>query len=229
MNSIAIIPARGGSKRIPRKNIKLFFGTPIIVYSIRAAIESKLFDEIIVSTDDDEIAEIACKFGASVPFRRSLENSGDFATTASVIDEVLHRYAELNKYFINCCCIYPAAPFISSEKLIIGYESLIKNKFNTVFPLVEHRPPIQRALKIFEDKIQMYFPQNINIRSQDLEKSYYDAGQFYWINVDSFLKEKNIYTNNSGGIIIRTNECQDIDDIFDWELAELKFKLINKI
>lgn len=227
MNNLCIIPARGGSKRIPKKNIKVFLGKPIIAYSIEAALKSQLFDEVMVSTDDIEIAEIAKKYGAKVPFMRSKKNSDDFATTYDVIEEVLLKYKEIGVEFINSCCIYSCAPFVTSTKIKESYNVLIKCNYDTVFPVMQFSFPIQRALKIKNEKIQMFNPEHLTTRSQDLEKSYHDAGQFYWLNNKEIKKHKKLLTANSGAIIISELDGQDIDNETDWKLAELKYKLIN--
>ena len=229
MGNICIIPARGGSKRIPRKNIKEFLGKPIIAYSIQAALNSRLFDEVMVSTDDLEIAEIAKNFGAKVPFMRSVSNSDDFATTFDVIEEVINNYKELAVEFDNFCCIYSCAPFVTSEVLLKTYDHLIEKKFDTVFPIISYSFPIQRALRVDQGKVSMILKKNLNVRSQDLEESFHDAGQFYWCNVSQVLNSKTILTHNTGGIEISELEAQDIDNETDWKLAELKFKLKNEI
>jgi pseudaminic acid cytidylyltransferase len=228
MNNIAIIPARGGSKRIPRKNIRNFFGKPILAYSIEVAIKSGLFNEVMVSTDDEEIANISLKFGANVPFFRSNSNSEDTSSTIEVIEEVVNMYAEIDKYFDNICCIYPCAPFCTTMSLLNSYNLFIEKKFNTVFPVVQYSSPIQRALNIDNNIITMAYPEFQNTRSQDLKKKYFDAGQFYWINPKNTFKQKNIYTNYSGSIIIDELYAQDIDNEIDWQIAELKYKLIKK-
>jgi len=226
--SIAIITARGGSKRIPLKNIKLFLGKPIIQYSIEAAFSSNLFDEIMVSTDDIKIAELSRTLGAKVPFMRSKENSGDFAGTSDVIIEVLNRYKELGNYFEYCCCIYPTAPFITEEKLSESFEYFIKKRYDSLFPVVKYSYPIQRSYRFVNDKIQMVFPENYTKRSQDLEPLYHDAGQFYWLKVDEFMKNENILTKNTGAVIFSELEVQDIDNEEDWILAEMKYKLLKE-
>ena len=169
MGNICIIPARGGSKRIPRKNIKEFLGKPIIAYSIKAALDSGLFDEVMVSTDDVEIADIAKKLGAKVPFMRSAKNSDDFATTFDVIEEVIQVYKTQGKRFENICCIYSCAPFITSELLFKAYDLLTQKKFDTVFPIIAYSFPIQRALRVNQGKVSMILKDNLNIRSQDIE------------------------------------------------------------
>jgi len=225
MGNICIIPARGGSKRIPRKNIKEFLGKPIIAYSIKAALDSGLFDEVMVSTDDVEIADIAKKFGAKVPFMRSANNSDDFATTFDVIEEVIKYYKDQSVEFNNLCCLYSCAPFVTSKILLKAYNQLIEKKFDSVFPIISYSSPIQRALKVNQGKVSMILKDNLNIRSQDLEKSFHDAGQFYWGNTNQLLISKKLITSNSGGIEISELDAQDIDTIRDWNLAELKHQL----
>jgi len=227
MGNICIIPARGGSKRIPRKNIKEFLGKPIIAYSIQAALDSGLFDEVMVSTDDLEIADIAKKYGAKVPFMRSAKNSDDFATTFDVIEEVINYYKDQAIEFDNLCCLYSCAPFVSPKVLLRAYNQLTKKEFDTVFPIIAYSFPIQRALRVNQGKVSMILEANLNIRSQDLEERFHDAGQFYWCNTIEVLKRKKILTPNSGGIIITELEAQDIDTETDWKLAELKYKLLQ--
>jgi N-acylneuraminate cytidylyltransferase len=227
MPNLAIIPARGGSKRIPKKNIKFFLGKPIIAYSIEVAIESNLFDDIIVSTDDIEIANIAKDYGAQVPFFRSDINSSDFATTSDVIEEVIRELKDQNKFFDNICCIYSCAPFIKTEYLTEAYGLLLKNSFDTVFPIIPYSTKIQRALRIKNKKIEMFYPEYEQTRSQDLDISYYDAGQFYWIQEKMFSNNKRIYTNNSGAIILDELSAHDIDSEIDWKIAEIKYSLLK--
>lgn len=225
---IAIIPARGGSKRIPRKNIKFFFGRPIIEYSINVALETGLFDEVMVSTDDQEIAEVSLKAGAKVPFLRSIENSNDFASTADVICEVLQCYQSINKVYEFGCCIYPTAPFINSDLLKKGYELFKNNSFDVVYPVTQFPYPIQRSIRIVENsKGEMIWPENNTKRSQDLEPIFHDVGQYYWFNSDILLQKKTLNTDNFGVIIIKELMSQDIDNEEDWKLAELKFGLLK--
>ena len=225
MSSVAIITARGGSKRIPRKNIKDFLGKPIIAYSIEAALTSKLFDSVLVSTDDVEIAEVAKKYGAEVPFYRSAENANDFAGTAEVIEEVLLKLKKMGKEYTYACCLYPTAPFINTKTLTEAYTLLKENKYTSVYPVCAFSYPIQRSLQFNGNKIEMIHPANLQKRSQDLPKAYHDAGQFYWLETESFLKDKKIYTDNSGAIILDELQVQDIDNETDWKLAEMKYKL----
>ena len=229
-NRLAIIPARGGSKRIPRKNIKDFLGKPIISYSIEAALSSKLFDEVMVSTDDDEIRDISIQHGAKVPFLRSAKNSDDFATTINVIEEVVTEYSKLGRKFIKGCCLYPAAPFITSKNLCEAYELLTSNQYDSVFPILRYNSPIQRSLKLGMNKrISMCFPEHLHSRSQDLEPTFHDAGQFYWMNIATVIAKQKLWTGNSGGIEIRESEGQDIDTLEDWAMAELKYSLLHQI
>ena len=225
MNNLAIIPARGGSKRIPKKNIKYFLGKPIIAYSIQAALESELFDEVMVSTDDTEIADVAKKYGAKVPFLRSAKNSNDFATTFEVIKEVINCYKDKSLEFENLLCLYSCAPFVNSRLLTRAYYQLIEKKFDSVFPIIPFSSPIQRALRVNHGKVSMIHDENLNIRSQDLEKSYHDAGQFYWCKIDKVLKIERLITLNSGAFKISELDAQDIDTEMDWTLAELKYQL----
>jgi pseudaminic acid cytidylyltransferase len=227
MANLCVIPARGGSKRIPRKNIKEFLGKPIIAYSIEAAINSELFDEVMVSTDDVEIAVIAKKNGASVPFMRSDKTANDFATTFDVIHEVLQGYELLNKKFDFTCCIYACAPFVTSEKLNDSFKILQENKFDSVFPIMPYGFPIQRALRKEENKVIFFYPEFSLSRSQDLERSYHDAGQFYWMNTEICTNKNQILTDNSGSIVLSELEGQDIDNEVDWKLAELKYELLQ--
>ncbi len=228
MSSICIIPARGGSKRIPKKNIKYFLGKPIICYSIEAALKSKLFEIVMVSTDDKEIAEVAIKYGAEVPFYRSSKNSDDFATTFDVIEEVLERYKQAGINFNNACCIYSCAPFVTPERIKNSYDFLVKNNFYSVFPIIQYSFPIQRAMKINKNQKVSFFQQKYSLtKSQDLEPSFHDAGQFYWLNVEKCLESKQLVTSNTGSIIINELEGQDIDNEIDWKLAELKYEILQ--
>lgn len=227
MSNVAIIPARGGSKRIPRKNIKPFLGYPIIEYSIKAALESGLFSEVMVSTDDSEIAEIAIKAGAKVPFFRSEKTANDFAHIGEVLTEVIETYNEFGKYFDMFCCILPTAPFLTSLRIIEGYNLLNKSDFDSVFPVLRFSYPIQRALKIEDEKVSIIQPDYLLSRSQDLMPAYHDSGQFYWCKTNRFLDKKVVFTGNSGAIILSDLEVQDIDSMEDWELAEIKYKIME--
>lgn len=226
---VAIITARGGSKRIPKKNIKDFLGKPIIAYSIESALNSQLFDEVMVSTDNVEIAAIAQKFGATVPFIRSEKNADDFATTLDVLLEVIEQY-ETNGQSIDCgCCIYPTAPFISVDLLQRGHYKMLSEELDTVFPVLPFPAPIQRALKIEENKkVSMFQPEHLTSRSQDLESAYFDAGQFYFFQTQALKEKAKLWTDNSGVIVLSEMDAQDIDVPADWEIAEFKYRIREK-
>jgi N-acylneuraminate cytidylyltransferase len=228
-NSIAIIPARCGSKRIIQKNIKLFIKKPIIAYSIEAALKSNLFQEVMVSTDCEEIAKIALEYGVNVPFYRSKKNSDDFATTSDVLNEVLDKYKKMGKFFKYACCIYPTAVFITPEKLKQAYSLIVNGDLDCVMPVIPFSYPIQRALRLDGNKISYFFPEFSQTRSQDLESAFQDAGQFYFFNIKSFETNGKIMGPNSSPIILSELEAQDIDNEIDWELAELKKKRIENI
>lgn len=228
MRSIAIIPARGGSKRIPRKNIKDFLGKPIIAYSIEAAVNSGVFDEVMVSTDDPEIAEVALRYRAKVPFMRSAETSNDYATTADVINEVLERYGKSGREFENVACIYATAPFVTPERLKEAVENIGKDGFDSSFSCVEYSYPVQRGLVINRrGGIEMKWPEYRNSRSQDLEKTYHDAGQFYVSSVRSFRDNNGFWGTSTAPIILSELEVQDLDTMTDWRLAEIKYRLLR--
>lgn len=227
-NCLAIITARGGSKRIPKKNIKPFLGIPIIKYSIEAALGANCFDEIMVSTDDLEIANISLESGAKVPFMRSIETSNDFASTADVIKEVLEKYKKIGKEFKYFCCIYPTAPFITSEKLNKAFYMLSTTGAKNVLPIVSYSFPILRSFKIENGKVKMNWPEHMFSRSQDLPISYHDCGQFYFMRTEEFLKEGKMYTDFTIPFIMPESEVQDIDTEEDWKIAEIKFTLLEK-
>ena len=223
MKNLCIIPARGGSKRIPRKNIKPFMGKPIIAYSIEAALNSGLFDEVMVSTDDVEFAEVAKQFGAAVPFLRSEKTANDYAGLTDVIDEVIATYKEKGIIFDNYCCLLSTAPFVNSDLLRQSYDLFVEKEFDTLRPIVRFDYPIQRAYRMDEDNVVSFMqPEYLNTRSQDLEKAYHDAGLFYWGTCAVGFKG-----NKRGGYVIDDSVCQDIDTEDDWRMAELKYKLLN--
>ena len=227
MNNLAIIPARGGSKRIPRKNVKDFLGKPIIAYSIEKALESKLFSEVMVSTDDQEIADIAMQFGASVPTLRSSKNADDHASTIDVLSEVVEYYASLNKQFDHVCCIYPTAPLISIEDLITGLKLLQEDSVHSVFPVVAFSYPIWRGLKsLGNNQMQMIWPDNIEVRTQNLDQAYHDAGQWYWFEAKKI--GLTIFNEHSRSIILDELNVQDIDNLADWKMAEIKYEFSRK-
>ena len=220
---IAIIPARGGSKRIPRKNLKPFLGTPIIGYSIQIALESDLFEEVIVSTDDEEIAAMAVEFGASVPFYRSKETSDDHATLADVVNEVEQNLKAANRDYDLGCLILATAPLITLENLNKGLDLLNSTQFGSTRPMVRFSYPIQRAFSIQDSGyVEMINKEHLRTRSQDLSPAYYDAGQFYWFRKHQFSD------SNKGAFEISEIGAQDIDTPEDWLLAELKYKLMQE-
>ncbi len=226
MRTLCIIPARGGSKRIPRKNIKLFLGKPIIAYSIEAAKNSGIFDEVMVSTDDDEIASIAKQFGANIPFMRSQKSANDYATTADVIKEVLSKYRERGEDFDYFCCLYATAPFVTTKHLIDAYNTINVDDTDACFTVVQYSYPIQRSLKLNQAGfVEMTFPQHLKSRSQDLTPIYHDAGQFYFVKVQAFEQEQTLWCRRTAPLILSELEVQDLDTQTDWQLAEMKYKL----
>ena len=223
---LAIITARGGSKRIPKKNIREFCGRPIIGYSIQAAKDAGVFDTVMVSTDSEEIAEIAKKEGAEVPFLRSEATSGDFATTADVIMEVLLQYEANGEFFDEVCCIYPTAPFVTGQKLKDAVAVLEEKQYDSVMPVTPFSFPPLRGMVLNGDKISYKWEEYEDSRSQDLETIYHDCGQFYVLSADVFKRTKKMVTKNTGAIEISEMEMQDIDNEIDWKLAELKYELL---
>jgi N-acylneuraminate cytidylyltransferase len=201
-------------------------GKPMIAYAIEKAYESDLFDEVMVSTEDEEIAAIAEHYGAHVPTLRSEKNASDHATTADVLLEVLRFYKTKGVFFKYACCIYPTAPMISVPNLQEAYQKMINENLDCVMPVVEFDYPIQRAFKISEGKLGMVNPKHKNTRSQDLESCYHDCGQFYWFDSSKLAKNKTLFTENTGAIVVNPMEVQDIDEESDWQLAELKYQLI---
>jgi len=227
MRKLAIIPARGGSKRIPRKNIRDFMGKPILAYSIDAAVDSGLFDEVMVSTDDAEIADAALKYGATIPFMRSALNSDDHATIADVVIEVVAEYSKMGKKFDSICCILPTAPLISHNRIIEAYQKMLDEKRDSVCPVAAFSYPILRSLEITENgELQMIWPEYLRTRSQDLKPAYHDTGSFVWVKTEALLNEKTLWCKNGGAIILPEAEVQDIDSEEDWLLAEIKWNLL---
>ncbi len=223
--NLCIIPARGGSKRIPRKNVKPFLGKPMLAYSIETAQKTGLFDEVMVSTDDEEIAEVARRYGAKVPFMRSAETASDFATTADVLREVIAKYREQGREFDNFCCFYATAPLVQSGDVVSAFDRLQQSDFTCVYPVVQFSYPIWRCLDLDEDgTMTRHWPKYENSRSQDLPKEYHDTGTFYWYKTKEWLAG-NIKV---GGIEVDETTIQDIDTETDWKLAEMKYQLINK-
>jgi pseudaminic acid cytidylyltransferase len=228
MAHLAIITARGGSKRIPRKNIKDFCGKPILAYSIEAALASGLFDEVMVSTDDAEIAQLAQQYGAVVPFWRSQGTSDDFATTAEVLYEVLQQYQQQGRYFQTACCLYPTAPFVSPELLRTAQQRLFAESLDCVFPIQRFGFPIQRALRQAQGYLDWMQPEFAQSRSQDLEAAFHDAGQWYFFLVAKFMQNRRLLTDRTAGIEISELDAHDIDTPEDWQIAEFKFRLKQK-
>ena len=228
--NIAIIPARGGSKRIPKKNIKNFCGYPMISYSIKAAQESKIFDRIIVSTDSNEIASIAKEHGADIPFLRPKDISDDFATTSDVMKHAINFLKEEYELFNSVCCIYATAPLIQKDDLVKGFEVFNTKKWSYVFSATSFPFPIQRAIKkLSEGGIEMFQPSHFNTRSQDLEEGYHDAGQFYFGSFEAWQNKEIFFQRNSEIIILPRWRVQDIDTENDWKNAEKLFQLINGV
>ena len=226
--SLAVITARGGSKRIPKKNIKEFCGKPIIQYSIEAAMESGVFDEVMVSTDDEEIRKVSEACGGNVPFLRSQETANDMAMTHEVILEVLEEYKKRGQEFEYVCCIYPTAPFITPAKLRESMEKLTQTGAEGVIPVVPYSFPPQRCFVLREGRVQFRWPENRLVRSQDLEKWYHDCGQFYFLSVPAFLEQKKLIPEHTVPVIMSELEVQDIDNYEDWKIAEMKYSLSCK-
>jgi pseudaminic acid cytidylyltransferase len=225
--NVAMIPARGGSKRIPRKNIKNFLGKPIIAYSIEAAKASGCFDKIIVSTDDEEIAAVARQYGAETPFLRPKDISDDYATTVDVINHSINWLLENNIAVENICCIYATAPFVEADDLISGLTAIQDNRFLFAFSATSYAFPIQRAIKVNKDgAVDMFNSEYMNTRSQDLEEAYHDAGQFYWGKAKAFLDGKPIFSPAAFAVKLPRKRVQDIDTPEDWDAAEIAFKLL---
>ncbi|MDA0406789.1 pseudaminic acid cytidylyltransferase [Vibrio alginolyticus] len=225
---VAIIPARGGSKRIPRKNIKAFHGKPMIAYSIEAAIASGCFDKVIVSTDDAEIAAVAEAHGAHVPFLRPADISDDYATTMDVMAHAIHWCQDEGWDIDAVCCLYATAPFVLPQDLQQGYALLQGEGVQFAFSATSFPFPIQRAIKLDSDgSVSMFAPENEQVRSQDLEEAYHDAGQFYWGKTRAFLEKYSIFAPHSKAILLPRNRVQDIDTQEDWELAESLFSARN--
>lgn len=228
--NVAIIPARGGSKRIPGKNIKDFLGKPIIHYSIKAAIKSGLFERVVVSTDSEEIADVALKAGAEVPFMRPESLSNDVAATAPVLEHAinwLNGHGDRVKYF---CCIYATAPFVTSKSIQDGFSLLTQRRAPTVFTVTTFESCVFRGLRVTEDgHIKMLWPENEAKRSQDFEEVYYDAGQLYWLDSDKFLKNKTLWPPDTLPLVLPRHLVQDIDTAEDWEAAEMNYESCKRL
>jgi pseudaminic acid cytidylyltransferase len=224
---VAIIPARGGSKRIPRKNIKNFYGKPMIAYSIETAQESGLFDKIIISTDDDEIASIARSYGAEIPFIRPSELSDDHTATIPVIAHAIQTLQEQGDVIDTVCCIYATAPFIRPKDIQNAYNALIQHRKSYAFPITTFPFPIFRGVKRDEEgNIEMFWPEHFATRSQDLPEAYHDVGQFYWGTPDAWLSGTPIFSEAATTIVLPRHLVQDIDTLEDWTRAELMYKAL---
>lgn len=225
---LAVIPARGGSKRIPRKNIRKFFGKPIIAYSIEQAISSTLFDHVIVSTDDQSIASVAREYGAETPFVRPADLSDDYTGTNAVVKHAIEWYQrERGKQVSLACCIYATAPFIKHEYLKDGHDKLVKSDHLFAFSVTDYAFPIQRALRMTENgEVDAFSPECITSRSQDLEKAYHDAGQFYWGKAHAFLEDAVMFSKVSIPVMLPRIRVQDIDNMDDWKYAEMLYQLM---
>lgn len=228
MKKVAIITARGGSKRIPRKNVRDFLGKPIMVYSIEAALQAGCFDEVMVSTEDEEIAAIAREAGAAVPFFRSEETANDFASTADVLEEVLCEYQKRGLFFELGCVIYPTAPFVTAQKLREAMELLQEEQADSVLPVVRFSFPPQRAFAAEEGILRFAHPEYGKTRSQDLEPLFHDSGQFCCFRTAVFLERKTLVTERTYGFELPESEVQDIDTPEDWRLAEIKYTMMRE-
>jgi N-acylneuraminate cytidylyltransferase len=225
---LCVIPARGGSKRIPRKNIKEFCGKPIIAYSIEAALNSGCFDHVIVSTDDEEIAEVASSYGASTPFIRPDQLSNDFAGTIPVIKHAIEWFDEHDQSPSDVCCLYATAPFVSPVSIVRAYEQMLTTDAEYCFTVTSYTFPIQRAIRFSEEnRVEMFYPENFNQRSQDLEEAYHDAGQFYWGRAHTWKNEQILFSDRASPFIIPRYLVQDIDTLEDWLLAELMYQVVQ--
>lgn len=228
MSVIAIITARGGSKRIPQKNIKEFMGKPMIAYAIQAAKDAGFFDEIMVSTDNNEIAEIAIKYGAVVPFMRSKATSDDFATTFDVIDEVIANYKRLGKFYDEFCCIYPCVPFLRAETLKKAYN--IFKGHDALQPVCQYPVPIEWAMEICDNGTLVPVSREAQkLRSQDIKPKYFDAGMFYFCKTLSIYQHNSLTPNDMVAYVMDEQECQDIDTPTDWNAAEIKYKVLHNV
>lgn len=227
---VAIIPARGGSKRIPRKNIKSFLGKPIVSYSIHAAIESGIFDKVIVSTDDQEIAEVSARFGAQTPFLRPAELADDFGGTQAVVAHAVRWLRDSGLPVSHACCIYATAPFISADDLVRGLNALEETGSDYAIAVTSYSFPIQRAVRMGAgQRLEMFQPEFFNSRSQELEDAYHDAGQFCWGLASAWLAASPVFASPTVPVFLPRHRVQDIDTPEDWERAEWMFKSIDSL
>lgn len=225
---LAIIPARGGSKRIPRKNIKLFCEKPMIAWSIEAALQSGCFDQVIVSTDDEEIADVARRYGATVPFVRPAELSDDHTGTIPVIRHAIEWVNAQGQSVEQACCLYATAPFVSPDDIRRGLDTLLDTGSDYAFSVTSYAFPIQRAIRLnAEGRVEMFNPEHFNTRSQDLEEAFHDAGQFYWGKADAWLQGRMIFSPASVPVALPRHRVQDIDTPEDWVRAEWLFKAMQ--
>ena len=226
---ICIIPARGGSKRIPKKNIKFFLGKPIIAYSIQVALESNCFDEVIVSTDDPEISEVVKSLGANVPFIRPKFLANDYADTISVVKHAIEWFSDNGKLISEVCCLYATAPFVTKQAILKSYDQMKETNAEYCFTVTSFVFPIQRAIKITsKNRLEMVNLKYLKTRSQDLEEFYHDAGQFYWGKAETFRQQKPIFSKYATPYILPRHFVVDIDTYEDWKLAELKYQILQK-
>lgn len=226
--NVAIIPARGGSKRIPGKNIRQFVGQPIIAYSIQAAIDSGVFDRVIVTTDSDEIAEVARRFGGEVPFNRPKELSDDHTPTAPVLAHAIDWLKSIGESPAYACCIYATAPFTQAEYIKKGLGIIKQYKCTTSYSVTTFPFPIFRGLKVNDSgSLEMIWPENEIVRSQDLPEAYHDAGQFYWVDCEKFIDEPRLYAQDSRPVLLPRHLVQDIDTLEDWDRAEYMYKALG--
>jgi pseudaminic acid cytidylyltransferase len=228
---VGIIPARGGSKRIPRKNIKPFCGKPIIGYSIEALLQSGVCDRVVVSTDDEEIAAVAKEFGAEVPFFRPKELSDDFTPTVPVVRHAINWLMEHDSAVTNVCCVYSTAPFVTAQDVRDAYSKLVTEQVSGyVFTATSFPFPIQRAFRIRPSgHCEMFHPEQYNTRSQDLEHGYQDAGQFYWGSAQAYLENKIFFSTDSKPFVIPRHRVQDIDTVQDWQRAEVMWRVLQEM
>ena len=228
--NICIIPARGGSKRIPRKNIKSFCGQSIIGYSIKAALDSQCFDQVIVSTDDAEIVEVAKSFGASVPFVRPESLANDYAGTTPVVKHAIEWFDDQGQSPSEVCCLYATAPFVQANAIRKAYNQMKQEQVDYCFTVTSFAFPIQRAIKVTTaNKIEMFYPKHLETRSQDLEESYHDAGQFYWGKAEAFKQQKPVFSKDASPYILPRYLVQDIDTLEDWARAEIMYKILQEM
>lgn len=224
---IAIITARGGSKRIPKKNIKEFFGKPMISYAINACKNAGIFSELMVSTDSEEIADVARLYGAAVPFLRSPETASDYATTSDVLCEVIEKYKSQGKIFKFVCCVYPCVPFLTENTLKNAYNEFLSSEANGLQPVCRYPAPPEWAMKIVNGLLVPNYPELISVRSQDLTPQYFDAGMFYFLQTGVLVEQKTLVPTLTKGFVMNENEVQDIDTIEDWKNAELKYQILR--